>query len=114
MRRMVVLPDPFGPSSPMTSRWPTSKETSSTARWGPYRLLRPSSETTAMAARRGRTSVVEFRCLLHRLEGVRIMGGEEVRLLRGHLVANPLVGAEHAGRRVRQHDVRRDALLDVL
>src|SRR6188472_87916 len=107
MRRMVVLPDPFGPSRPMTSRWPTSKETSSTARWGPYRLLRPSSETTAMAVCCCRTSVVEFRRLLHRLEGVRIMGGEEVRLLRGHLVADPLVGAEHPARRVSQHDIRR-------
>ena len=38
-RRVVVLPQPLGPSREMISAWPTSKPTSSTATTSPKRLL---------------------------------------------------------------------------
>src|ERR1700754_1871388 len=113
---MVLFPEPFGPSKPKTSRSCTSKETASTANRAPKRLLNRSSERTAICsdtrhdgeaqislavdrsikARRCR-SVVEFRRLLHCLEGIRIMSGEEIRLLVRHRHADPFEGGEEAG-----------------
>src|SRR5258708_10598958 len=40
MRIVVDLPAPLGPRNPSTSPFPTSKETPSTARFGPKDLLR--------------------------------------------------------------------------
>ena len=40
IRRVVVLPAPFGPRNPRISPGATSKETSRTASTGPYRLCR--------------------------------------------------------------------------
>src|SRR5207302_444550 len=48
MRRIVVLPEPFGPSRPMISPAPTVKETWSTARRGPYHLVNCSATMTAL------------------------------------------------------------------
>src|SRR6266436_5259091 len=46
MRMVVDLPAPFGPRNPSTSPLPTSKETPSTARFGPKDLLRFSTLIT--------------------------------------------------------------------
>ena len=46
IRRIVVLPEPFGPSSPMTSPAPTSRDTRSTASRGPYHLVSWSATMT--------------------------------------------------------------------
>src|SRR5258707_14122274 len=43
---MVLLPEPFGPSSPMTSPSATENDTSRTARRGPYHLTRFCTSTT--------------------------------------------------------------------
>ena len=43
---MVVFPDPFGPSSPMTSPASTSRDTWSTASLGPYHLVSCSTTMT--------------------------------------------------------------------
>src|SRR6266480_5232738 len=47
MRIVVDLPAPLGPRNPSTSPFPTSKETPSTARFGPKDLLRFSTLITA-------------------------------------------------------------------
>src|SRR5713101_1387585 len=47
MRMVVDLPAPLGPRNPSTSPLPTSKETPSTARFGPKDLLRFSTLITA-------------------------------------------------------------------
>src|SRR3981081_3688857 len=47
MRMVVDLPAPLGPRNPSTSPLPTSKETPSTARFGPKDLLRLSTLITA-------------------------------------------------------------------
>src|SRR6267378_3742178 len=64
MRIVVDLPAPLGPRNPSTSPLPTSKETPSTARFGPKDLLRFSTLITAplqkhihRPARRGRSSL---------------------------------------------------------
>src|SRR5215216_4168184 len=131
---MVLLPEPFGPSRPKTSRSRTSKETASTANRAPKRLLSRSSERTAifssgtrhggeaeisLAVHQSREpgccrSVVELRRLLHGLEGIRIVSGEEIRLLVRHRHADPFEGGEETLRVVGQHDVRRNALFHVL
>src|SRR5258706_254668 len=46
MRMVVDLPAPLGPRNPNTSPLPTSKETPSTARFGPKDLLRFSTLIT--------------------------------------------------------------------
>src|SRR6266850_3975522 len=46
MRMVVDLPAPLGPRNPSTSPLPTSKETPSTARFGPKDLLRFSTLIT--------------------------------------------------------------------
>src|SRR4029077_12553300 len=43
---MVLLPEPFGPSSPTTSPSATENDTSRTARRGPYHLTRFCTSTT--------------------------------------------------------------------
>ena len=43
MRRVVVLPAPFGPRNPYIIPPGTSSESWSTAVWGPKRLVTPSS-----------------------------------------------------------------------
>src|SRR5712664_3459037 len=43
---MVLLPEPFGPSSPTTSPAATENDTSRTARRGPYHLTRFCTSTT--------------------------------------------------------------------
>src|SRR5262245_8076152 len=48
MRRIVVLPEPLGPRSPMTSPRFTVRQTPSTARRGPYHLVRPSATMAAV------------------------------------------------------------------
>src|SRR5207248_3182916 len=49
MLMVVVLPAPFGPSSPTISCRRTSNEISSTARTSPYRLQRRSTDSTVIA-----------------------------------------------------------------
>ena len=46
MRMVVVLPAPFGPSSPNTSPGVTSRSTPSTATVSPYRTRNPSTSST--------------------------------------------------------------------
>src|SRR3981189_3486701 len=48
MRMVVDLPAPLGPRNPSTSPLPTSKETPSTASFGPKDLLRFSTLITAL------------------------------------------------------------------
>src|SRR5215467_13057747 len=132
MRRTVVLPEPFGPSRPSTSPGCTSKDTESTARREPKDLLRFSARTTGgtgvgasqtqtpglAAPRRHRSTavrlVVVLRRLLHRLERVGVVRSEEIGLLAGHLLPDPLVSGVETGGIVGEHDVGGDVLLDVL
>src|SRR5437016_9780138 len=51
MRKMVVFPEPLGPSRPMISPGPTARETWSTARRGPYHLVSCSAAMTAVIRR---------------------------------------------------------------
>src|SRR5262245_63233831 len=117
MRRMVVLPEPLGPRSPMTSPGFTAREKPSTARRGPYHLVIPSATIAAVMVsgagtgpgrglrsasrpgprhmrRRPRGLLVEVRGLLHRLVGVGVVGREEIGLLPRLHLADPLVGVE--------------------
>ena len=50
---MLVFPEPFGPSSPMTSPVSTSRDTRSTARWGPYHFVSWSATMTEGMASSG-------------------------------------------------------------
>src|SRR5271157_5910589 len=46
MRKIVLLPEPFGPSRPTISPGAIAKDTSLTARRGPYHLVRCCASTT--------------------------------------------------------------------
>src|ERR1700757_232655 len=46
MRKIVLLPEPFGPSRPTTSPGSIAKDTSVTARRGPYHLVTCWASTT--------------------------------------------------------------------
>src|SRR5262245_66512829 len=55
MRRKVVFPAPFGPSTPYTSPCATSSEIPSTAVRSPKRLVTPTASTASTSLIRGHT-----------------------------------------------------------
>src|SRR5262245_58216974 len=118
---MVVLPDPLGPSSPMTSPASTSSETRFTARRGPYHFVSCSATMTGdippgkrPAGRLGRPADARQiipdrpRVLLEHLWRVRRPGlrGWAIQVVGGH-EARILTALQHADIRVRAEDPRR-------
>src|ERR1700752_3497097 len=126
MRKIVLLPEPFGPSRPTTSPGWIAKDTSVTARRGPYHLVTCCASTTGgmlltdylrltrnekkaskpgLAARvcsDERPSVgclfVVFRRVLLCLEAIRIVRHEDAGAFRIAHSPHPRIGIEHAGR----------------
>src|SRR5580692_865148 len=71
MRKIVLLPEPFGPSRPTISPGSIAKDTSLTARRGPYHLVTCCASTTgAMVTHKGlpRTRHVDGDVHLYRSE----------------------------------------------
>src|SRR5215470_903194 len=133
MRRTVVLPEPFGPSRPMTSPGSTSRDTWSSASRGPYHLVRCSAATTGGIPGRFRAppdgvarpaARTTSRVLLEDLWSlggaslgrgtVQVMGGHEARVLPALKHADVLVRVQDAGRVVGERDVGEEVLGDVL
>src|SRR5438034_8998559 len=138
MRRIVDFPDPFGPSSPMTSPASTWRETWSTANRAPYHLVSCSATMTEVMPK-GRSrhhrgirdapavpcySRVWPRDLLEHLRGfrrarfsgraVQVVGGHEARVLACLHGADVLVPVQDPRGVVGERDVGEKVLGDVL
>src|SRR5450631_700450 len=143
MRKIVLLPEPLGPSRPTISPCSMAKETSVTARRGPYHLVtccasttgdiktrkKPRAETIARASEfpgakpgiptrsqqpTAVRSLVIFGRVLVCLEGVGVVRVDDVGSLD---VADPLhpgVRVEHADRIIDATDARQDVLVQIL
>src|SRR5258707_8407618 len=137
IRRIVVLPEPFGPSSPMTSPAATSRDTRSTASRGPYHLESWSATMTGgmagsdhrTAGRPGRPTVrptwTAWSCdLLEDLGSVRGPrlaggavpggGGHEAPVLPSLEPPDVLARAPAAGRAVGERDIGQQVLCPAL
>src|ERR671934_2704972 len=139
MRKIVVLPDPLGPRSPMISPESTASDTRSTARRRPYHFVSCSAAMTEAikailpARRSGRyhpprpCSYIRSACADGLLEllwivALRRLGGRAIEVVCGHeagvLAAlqdpNVLVGIQDTCREVGQRDVREQVLCHVL
>src|SRR5437763_16507474 len=139
MRKIVVLPEPFGPSSPMISPASTARDIRSTARRGPYHFVSWSAAMTGaiklfwLAQRSGRCHPPRPCCYIASACGDALLellwivalgrlGGRAIEVVRGHEVRilatlqdpNVLVGVQDTRRVVGQRDVREKVLRDVL
>src|SRR6266436_7009569 len=143
MRKIVLLPEPLGPSRPTISPCSMAKDTSVTARRGPYHLVTCCASTSGdislpdpavandPALRTARTqsrargpglgtahcavrSLVIFWRMLMGFVNVRIVRIDDVAALGVVDPPDPGIGVEHTDRIVDAADARQDVLLEIL